>query len=171
MCRWHGTPLIRGVSATELVKNQNEEENKMKKRDWTSKPHFTFFSITQTPIFTFVGAATSSSVVAIFRWKKTVIREMRNEKSWERGKWKKSEKRKSGESMSDESVKVFIVWKEKWKESTELRKYSHEFMTHESHAKKIEKPVVVSQIHIYSVWFIITFSNINLLLKIIINET
>lgn len=103
--------------------------------------------------------------------KKTVIREMRNEKSWERGKWKKSEKRKSGESMSDESVKVFIVWKEKWKESTELRKYSHEFMTHKSHAKKIEKPVVVSQIHIYSVWFIITFSNINLLLKIIINET
>ena len=58
---------------------------------------------------------------------------MRNAKSRERGKWKKSEKRKRRERISDESVKVFIVWK---KESTELRKYSHEFMTHESHAKR-----------------------------------
>lgn len=62
---------------------------------------------------------------------------MRNRENVENGRRVKREKR--GESMSNESAKVFIVWKEKWKESTDLRKYSHEFMTHESHAKQKDR--------------------------------
>lgn len=74
------------------AKHEKEEEKtgssvkiKIKKRDWTSKPHFTFFSITHTPIFIFVGGATApSSAIS------AATREMRN------GKLKNRESEESG---------------------------------------------------------------------------